>query len=217
MLAAPVIGWAIGSIRHPRPGRRARSWTRSPRAHPPSGPRVPVLSVGRPRWSWDRSRPRTRARTRYRPPAGSTRSPLPRRRWRRRQLEPVSSFALLLSSGSANGRFCPSFASLNGKRSALEQSRLASLLEGQIDDIEVPRYDRFREQLARFAQHLGPEVASRDMGQREHLDAGCERDLRRLRGGRVVGLLRALALLLAEGGLVDEQIGIAGGFDHGTA
>src|SRR5664280_1958465 len=216
MLAAPVIGWAIGSIRHPRPGRRARSWTRSPRAHPPSGPRVPVLSVGRPRWSWDRSRPRTRARTRYQPLAGSTRSPPPRRRLRRRPLAPISSFALLLTPGSTDSRLGPSFAPLVGKRSPLDQSRLASLLEGQFDDIEVPRHYRRGEQLTSFAQHFGPEVARRDVSQRKHPDAGGKSHLCGLRRRRVTRLLGATCLVLAEGGLVDEQIGVRGRLDHGA-
>ena len=51
------------------------------------------------------------------------------------------------------------------------------------------------------------------MSEREQRHAGVARHLGRLAGGRVPGLERPLALVLAERGLVDQQVGA--GEQHG--
>ena len=84
---------------------------------------------------------------------------------------------------------------------------VAALGERDLDHVEVARHDRVREKLARLAQHLRAEVARGEVRQREHAHARGRGDLRSLARGRVRRLLRALALLLAEGRLVDEQLG----------
>jgi hypothetical protein len=62
-------------------------------------------------------------------------------------------------------------------------------------------------------------MAGREVREREQSDLGLERERRRLRGGRVSGLGGALAILLGEGGLVDEEVGPVRGDasdSHGT-
>ena len=92
-------------------------------------------------------------------------------------------------------------------RAALDERREPALGERDLDHVEVAGDDRLREHLARLARGLGPEVAGREVRQREQLHARGGGDLRRLARGRVRRLSRPLALLLAERRLVDEQLG----------
>ena len=57
---------------------------------------------------------------------------------------------------------------------------------------------------------LAAGVAAGDVGQREQPHLGVARQLGRLAGGAVGGLARALGLLLGEGRLVDEHVGLVG-------
>src|SRR3954451_2246521 len=93
---------------------------------------------------------------------------------------------------------------------ALEHG-LALLGERDVDRVEVARDDRALEHRARLVADLAAAVAGRDVRQREHPDVGLARDLGRLAGGAVAGLEGALALVLDEGRLVDEQVGAVGG------
>ena len=58
--------------------------------------------------------------------------------------------------------------------------------------------------------HLAAGVARRDVREREHVHAGRGGQLRRLGGGRVARLRGALGVLLHEGRLVHQQVGLPG-------
>ena len=68
---------------------------------------------------------------------------------------------------------------------------------GHVDHVEVLGHHGLGEDRTRLAGHLGAEVAVGEVRQREQPHLGVARDLRRLERGRVRGLLRALALLVA--------------------
>ena len=82
----------------------------------------------------------------------------------------------------------------------------AALLEGDLDDVEVPRDDRLGEDRARLARRLGAEVAVGEVREGEHRHSRVARELGRRLRGRVRGLLCALALVLEERRVVDEQV-----------
>ena len=77
---------------------------------------------------------------------------------------------------------------------ALDQLRAAPLLEAYIDDVEVLRDDRLREDGARLARHVGPEVATREVREREQPDPRRPSDAGRVERGRVGRLAGAVAL-----------------------
>jgi hypothetical protein len=87
-------------------------------------------------------------------------------------------------------------------------------LEPDVDDIEVLRNHGLREDLARLARDLGPEVAIREVRQREHPHLGGFGDGGRSGSGRVQRLVRALALLLRERRLVHQDIGLVRHLEH---
>src|SRR3954468_13388576 len=89
--------------------------------------------------------------------------------------------------------------------------RLPPLGERARDRVEVARDDRALEDRARLVADLAAAVAGRDVREREQADVGLARDLGRLAGGAVAGLEGALALVLDEGRLVDEQVRAVGG------
>jgi hypothetical protein len=101
------------------------------------------------------------------------------------------------------------------QRSTLDESRPAPLREADVDDIEVPRHDRLREDRASFARDLGPEVAVGEMGQDQHLHAGRAGELRRADCGGMEGLVRPFALFRGKGRLVDEHVGVLRRVQHG--
>jgi hypothetical protein len=78
------------------------------------------------------------------------------------------------------------------QRPTLDEARTTPLRKADIDDIEVPRHDRLRKDGARLAYDLGAEVAIREMGEDEHLDAGLARKLGGTERRRVQGLVGAL-------------------------
>jgi hypothetical protein len=94
---------------------------------------------------------------------------------------------------------------------ALDKARSAPFRKADVDDIEVPRHHRLREDGACFAGYLGPEVAVREMGEDEHLHPRGARELGRPGGRRVQRVPRALALLEREGRLMDEHVRLPGG------
>jgi hypothetical protein len=83
---------------------------------------------------------------------------------------------------------------------------LAAFLVRHLDEVEVARNDRMREDLARLAGEVRAEVARRDVGQRQHPHLGVVRHLCSLPGGRVEGLGCACGLVVGERRLVDEQV-----------
>ena len=99
---------------------------------------------------------------------------------------------------------------LTAKRPALDEPGPAPLREADVDDIEVLRDDSLRKHGARLAHDLGPEVAVRQMGEREEAYSGRRRKLGRARRGGMQSLVRPLALLDGERRLMDEDFGIAG-------
>src|SRR5690606_36243920 len=86
--------------------------------------------------------------------------------------------------------------------------RLALLRERDLDDVEVAWHDRVREDRAGLVADLAAAVAGRQVGEREQAHLGLGRQPCRLRRRRMAGLLRAVALLLGERRLVDEQVGL---------
>src|SRR3954453_7285010 len=101
-----------------------------------------------------------------------------------------------------------------GRLEALDLG-IALLGERPVDRVEVARDDRALEDGAGLVADLATAVAGRDVGQGEQPDVGVARDLGRLARRRVAGLERALALLLDERRLVDEDVGAAGaGANH---
>ena len=87
---------------------------------------------------------------------------------------------------------------------ALHKPGPAPLREADVDDIEVLRNDGLRENGARLAEDLGPEITVRQMREGEHAGAGRRRELGRARRGRVQRLVGTLALLVRKRRLVDE-------------
>jgi hypothetical protein len=94
--------------------------------------------------------------------------------------------------------------------SRLHETGPAPLLEPNVDDIEVPRNHRLGKDLARLPGNLGAEVAVGEVGQREQADLGGLGQRRRAGRRGVERLVRARALLLGEGRLVDEHVGRLG-------
>ena len=95
--------------------------------------------------------------------------------------------------------------------------RLAAVRERQLDLVEVTHHDRALE----HGLHLPFELAGVDLrghvvhGQHPHVRVA--RDLRGLHTRRMGRLGRALAVLVEERALVDEQVGAAGGDDRAVA
>ena len=100
------------------------------------------------------------------------------------------------------------------QRPALYESGPTPLREADVDDIEVLRNHRLREDDPRLADDLGPEVAVGEVRESEKTDACRGSKPRRGRRGRVQGLVRALPLLHRERGLVNEYVGVPGGLAH---
>jgi hypothetical protein len=100
------------------------------------------------------------------------------------------------------------------KRPTLDESRPAPFREADVDDIEVPRDDRLREDLAGLADDLGSEVAIGEMRERQHPHAGEPRELGRALRRGMQGVVRSLLLLRREGRLVDEDVGILRCLEH---
>jgi hypothetical protein len=100
------------------------------------------------------------------------------------------------------------------QRPALYESGPTPLREADVDDIEVLRNDRLREDGPRLADDLGSEVTVGEVREGEKTDARRGGKLRRGRRRRVQGLVRALALLHRERGLVNEHVGVPGGLAH---
>src|SRR4051794_21681061 len=96
-----------------------------------------------------------------------------------------------------------------GRLPALELG-LALLGERDLYRVEVARDDGALEHCARLDADLAAAVPRRDVGQGEQAHVGLARDLGRLPGGAVARLERAVALLLDERGLVDEDVGAVG-------
>ncbi len=103
----------------------------------------------------------------------------------------------------------------NGSRSRLDETGNAPLLERNVDDIEVPRDDRLREDRARLTDDLRTEVAIGEVREREHAHLGRLRDRGGARRRRVERLVRALALLLGERRLVHEQVRVLRDLEDG--
>ena len=96
---------------------------------------------------------------------------------------------------------------MSPERPAFYEARPASLREADVDDIEVPRDDRFREDRTRLARDLGTEVAVRQVREGEHAHLRRARELRNVGGGSVQRLVGALQLFGRERGVVDEPVG----------
>jgi hypothetical protein len=100
-------------------------------------------------------------------------------------------------------------------RPALDESGPAPLRKADVDDIEVPRDDRLGKDGPRLAHYLGPEVAVREVREREKSHPGAAGELGRARRGRVERLVGPLPLLDRERRLVDEHVGLARDRQHG--
>ena len=96
------------------------------------------------------------------------------------------------------------------QRPALQKPGPTPLREADIDDIEVLRDDGFREDRARLTDDFGPEVAIREVCEREQSDSGGLRELGSGRRRRVQGLVCARLLLDGESRLMDEDVGVSG-------
>ena len=96
------------------------------------------------------------------------------------------------------------------QRPALQKPGPTPLREADVDDIEVLRDDGLPEDRARLADDLWPEVAVREVREREQLDSGGLRQLSSRGRRRVQSLVRALLLLDGECRLVNEDVGLAG-------
>jgi hypothetical protein len=90
-------------------------------------------------------------------------------------------------------------------------------LEPDVDDIEVLRNHGLREDLPRLAGDLGPEVAIREVREREHPHLRGLGEGGGSGSGRVQRLVRALALLLRERRLVHQDIGLVRHLEHGRS
>jgi hypothetical protein len=95
------------------------------------------------------------------------------------------------------------------QRPALHEPGPAPLREADVDDIEVLRDDRLREDGSRLPEDLGPEVAVREVREREHAHAGGRGELGCACRSRVQGLVGALSLLVRERRLVDENVSLS--------
>src|SRR5262249_40099332 len=93
-------------------------------------------------------------------------------------------------------------------RAGFDELRRPALRERDVDDVEVPRDDRLREDGARRPRELRAEEARRQMRERKLLHLRELGHLGRLRGSRVHRLARALLLVLGERRLVHEQISL---------
>ena len=111
-----------------------------------------------------------------------------------------------------------SAAALRGQRAAripAHQLGLAALGERDVDRVEVARHDRVGEDRPGLVADLAPAVARRQVHEREQPAPPPRRAaLRRLLGGRVLRLLRALGLLPRERRLVHEHVGAVGDLDQ---
>jgi hypothetical protein len=96
---------------------------------------------------------------------------------------------------------------VSAERPALYEARPASFREADVDDIEVPRYDRLGEDRTRLARDLGTEVAVRQVREGEHAHLRRARELRDLGCGGVQRLVGPLLLFRRERGFMDEQVG----------
>src|SRR3954463_11357972 len=94
---------------------------------------------------------------------------------------------------------------------------LTSLGERQLDHVEVFGGDRRLEDLFCLLDHLAHVVAGGDVDEGEQLHVGLGGDGGCLPDGRVAGFRRALDLLLGEGGVVNQQVGVGGRGDGGGA
>ncbi len=102
------------------------------------------------------------------------------------------------------------------QRPALHEPGPTPLREADVDDIEVLWNDGLGEDGARLADDLRPEIAVRQMGEREQAHPGCERQLGRARCGGVQRLLGALPLLGRERRFVDEDVRVRRSLEHGA-
>src|SRR5215204_592350 len=87
---------------------------------------------------------------------------------------------------------------------------------GNIQCHAVPRNNCLREHRLGLGQELGgvPVVSRADMGENQPAGPGLDRYPGGLSSGRVAGLLCPFLFVAAKGGLVDQQVGSAGGLDH---
>jgi hypothetical protein len=104
---------------------------------------------------------------------------------------------------------------VSAQRPALHDPGPTPLREADVDDIEVLRNDRLRENRSRLPNDLGTEVAVRQVREREQTHAGGDRQLGGTGGRGVQGLIRALLFLDREGRLVDEDVRALGGLEDG--
>jgi hypothetical protein len=100
------------------------------------------------------------------------------------------------------------------QRPTLDETRPAPFRKADVDDIEVARNDRLRENRPCLAGNLGAEVAVRQVRQREHLHAGRTRQLGGAGRGRVQGLICPLLLLGGESRLVHEDVRLPSHVEH---
>jgi len=100
------------------------------------------------------------------------------------------------------------------QRPTLDETRPTPFRKANVDDIEVPRNDGFRENRPCLAGDLGTEVTVRKVRQRQHLHAGRTRQLGRAGRGRVQGLVCPLLLLGGERRLVHEDVRLPSHVEH---
>jgi hypothetical protein len=100
------------------------------------------------------------------------------------------------------------------QRPTLDETRPTPFRKADVDDIEVPRNDGFRENRPCLARDLGAEVAVRQVRQRQHLHAGRPRELSGAGGGRVQSLVCPLLLLGGESRLVHEDVRLSSHVEH---
>jgi hypothetical protein len=96
------------------------------------------------------------------------------------------------------------------QRPAFGEAWPAPFRKADVDDIEVPWDDRLGEDGSRLPGDLGAEVAVREVGEGEHVDAGGPGELGGAESRRVERVVRTRAFLGGEGGLVHEDIGVPG-------
>jgi hypothetical protein len=99
------------------------------------------------------------------------------------------------------------------QRPTLDEAWAAPLRKADVDDIEVPRHDGFREDDACFAHDFWPEVPIREMREDEHLYARVTGQLGSAEGCRVEGLVCTVLLFRRERGVVHQDIGVASGLE----
>jgi hypothetical protein len=103
---------------------------------------------------------------------------------------------------------------LTACRPGLDEPGPTSLREADVDDIEVLRNDRLREDRARLTDDLRPEVSIREMRESEKADTGRSRELRSTRRGGMERLVGPLALLVRERGLVHQEVRASRRLEH---